>query len=59
MEDLQDDFDLNIDCENTKCDECGYNEWCNTYQDWLSDEEDEDDNCPTNCDGNCHLCGYR
>ena len=50
-----------IDCENTDCDECGMNEWCNTYQDYIRADEDEDvdDNCPENCDGNCYSCNYR
>lgn len=34
-----------IDCENTNCDECWYNEWCNTYQDSKYDELWEEDDC--------------
>jgi len=46
MEDLNEDTEPKIDCKNTDCDECWYNEWCNTYQDARFDEmwEDCDDN---------------
>ena len=40
-----DNDELKIDCENTDCDECWYNEWCNTYQDAKFDELWEEDDC--------------
>lgn len=42
MEDLDADIKPKIDCENTGCDECWYNEWCSTYQDAKFDEMWED-----------------
>lgn len=48
MEYYNEDIEPEIDCENTICEECGYSEWCNTYQDELHSEDwddcDYDDN---------------
>lgn len=46
--------ELKIDCKNTDCDECWYNEWCNTYQDAKYDEILENDDC-SDCENCEHL----
>lgn len=48
MEDLDEDIEPKIDCNNTTCEECGLGEWCNTYQDELYKElwgDEDDDYC--------------
>jgi hypothetical protein len=36
------DTELHYICPNVSCEDCSINDWCNTYQDAVSDEMWED-----------------